>query len=185
MKRLFIAVDLDDATREAIGAIASDMRQRLDGDSKGTWVKADRLHLTLHFFGTADAALETRLRAALADAIPAAPFGVSFAGVATFPERGAPRVLWLGVREGVDQLREVQRLLSERLGVGEPREFTPHLTLARFRSAARVRYAQIAQIGRMTAAAGPCRIDRVTLYESRLSPAGPAYLPLAEAALTP
>ena len=37
----------------------------------------------------------------------------------------------------------------------------------------------------MKAVAGPCRIDRVTLYESRRSPGGPAYAALANAQLRP
>ena len=182
-KRLFLAVDIDQATREAIGAIVSALRQRLGPGVKATWVKPDRMHLTLHFFADADAPLETRILAALNHPISFCPFTVAFAGIGSFPERGAPRVLWLGVRDGVEQLRQVQDALAQRLGMSTERDFTPHLTLARFRE--RVRQGQLAPVADITAAAGPSLIDRVTLYESRLSPAGPTYTRLAEAVMTP
>jgi 2'-5' RNA ligase len=180
-KRLFLAVDIDQPTRDAIGEIATALRQRLGPGARATWVKPDRMHLTLHFFGDADASLEARLLAALEKPIPSRPFSVSFAGVGTFPDRGALRVIWLGLREGGEQLREVHDMLAERLGVGVERLFTPHLTLARFRG--RVGHTQVGQVMGVPASAGPCPIDRVTLYESRLSPAGPVYVRLADAAL--
>lgn len=55
------------------------------------------------------------------------------------------------------------------------------LTLARFGD--RVPRTKLAEIPDIPASAGPSRIDRVTLYESRLSPAGPTYVPLEEGLL--
>jgi len=216
-KRLFIAVDIDDATREQIGRISSGLRETIDTLAKASWVRPDRMHLTLHFFGDADAALEQRVREALAHPIAEPAFDLSFQGLGCFPERGSPRVLWLGIRDGAGALRRIhtalagrglRRALPER--ANEP--FTPHLTLARFRPSTRARdalrplearerilRAKSAEIADIPAFAGPSRIDRVTLYESRLSPAsldlrsgrpevarraGPTYLPLAEALLT-
>lgn len=184
-KRLFIAVGIDEATREQVGRISTCVREAL-GYTKASWVRPDRMHLTLHFFGSADAALEERVRDALAHPIGGSPFDVTFDGVGFFPERGLPRVVWLGVGAGLTQLRRLQRALV--IG-GESRvshsggSFSPHLTLARVRD--RVPRAKIAEIADIRASAGPVRIDRVTLYESRLSPAGPTYVPLAEALLLP
>jgi 2'-5' RNA ligase len=112
-----------------------------------------------------------------------AAFVLTFEGLGCFPARGSPRVLWLGVGDGVAELRRLQKGLERALGVspGHEESFTPHLTLARFRD--RVPRAKLAQIADIRAYAGPSRIDRVTLYESRLSPTGPAYLPLAHAPL--
>ncbi len=109
-KRLFIAVDIDEATREQVDRISSGVRARMAiGRMKASWVRPDRMHLTLQFFGDADAALEQRMRDALAEHITEAPFDVSFEGLGIFPERGSPRVLWLGLRDGVEALRRIQR----------------------------------------------------------------------------
>lgn len=179
-KRLFLAVDIDAATRAEIGAIAGRVRAALGDRLRASWVHPDRMHLTLRFFAAADPEREAGLVAALAHPLPVPPFDVAFRGIGFFPDRGRPRVLWIGVREGLEELRRLYTALPG--AAADP--FTPHLTLARFRQAAggssRVRQ----EIGRVQASAGPTRIDRVTLYESRLSPAGPTYLRAAEALLT-
>lgn len=198
-KRLFIAADIDDATRDAVDGIGQSLRKAIGGRTKASWVRPERMHLTLQFFGEADAAVEQRIRSALAEVLRERPFELSFEGLGIFPERGSPRVLWLGIQRGVNELRRVQQILQDRLALPLEREsFKPHLTLARFRE--RVSRARLTEIGNIRASAGPTVIDRVTLYESRLSPAsldlrsgrpevprsaGPAYLKLAEAPLQP
>lgn len=188
-KRLFIAVDIDDATRQQVGGIAEGLRAALEPHTKASWVRPDRMHLTLHFLGAVDETVEMRVRDALADPIREAPFDVTFDGVGFFPERGSPRVLWLGIRDGLAPLRRLHAALASPVGLDLSRAlrerraelFSPHLTLARFRD--RVPRGTIAEIARIPASAGPSRIDRVTLYESRLSPVGPTYVPLASAFL--
>ena len=182
-KRLFIAVDIDDPAREEIGRISAALRPRIEALTRISWVRPDRMHLTLHFFGSADAPLEQRVRDAMARPIRETAFDLAFAGLGFFPDRGSPRVLWLGIRDGLEPLRRIQRALGEQLEVPPDRDgpFTPHLTLARLKD--RVPRTKAAKIADIPAVAGPSRIDRVTLYESRLSPAGPTYVPLAAALL--
>ena len=198
MKRVFIAVDVDEPTRDAIGRISADLRQRLDAGGKVSWVRSDRMHLTLHFEGHADDVMEQRLLAALAEPFAEAPFMLSFFRLGLFPPHGSPRVLWLAIRDGLTELQRLEQMLAGRIAgrgvvgravVGRDlsralrkQPFKPHLTLARFRD--RVSRARLQEIAAIPASAGPCRIDRVTLYESRLSPAGPTYSRLAESALT-
>jgi RNA 2',3'-cyclic 3'-phosphodiesterase len=63
----------------------------------------------------------------------------------------------------------------------EQRAFSPHLTLGRFREPGTVRDRQILS-GVSVPTAGACTVDRLTLYQSRLSPKGPTYTPIAHAA---
>ena len=184
-KRLFIAVDIDEATRAEVQRIAAHVRTVVEQNTKASWVRADRMHLTLHFLGHVDGAMEDRVRGALEQPFEVAAFAITFDRLGVFPDRGSPRVLWLGVRDGLDCLRRIHAALASRLGIGPDREgpYTPHLTVARFRD--RVPRGKLAGLGDIQASAGPSRIDRVTLYESRLSPAGPTYLPLAAARLGP
>ena len=184
-KRLFVAIDVDEVTRGAVEDISTSLRQdpRTQKLGRATWVNKKRMHLTLHFVADADQGMQDRLRAAVARPLPIAPFTLGFQDLGFFPARGSPRVLWLGISDGLDQVRrvhqEIERRLGSRQGAKDP--FNPHLTLARFRD--RVSRDQIAEIAAFPAAAGPSPIDRVTLYESRLSPQGPTYVALAEAPL--
>jgi 2'-5' RNA ligase len=181
-KRLFIAVDIDAATREQIGAISAAIRAAVD--ARASWVRPDRMHLTLQFFAAADDALEDRINGALTEPLRARSFDIAFDGCGLFPERGSPRVLWLGIGAGLADIQRVQREVQDRLHLPAERGvFVPHLTLARFRD--RVPRGRVAGMGDIPARAGPSRIDRVTLYESHLSPAGPAYLRLRETPLQP
>ena len=181
-RRLFIAIDIDEATRNDIGRVSDEVRSSIMPAVKASWVKPDRMHLTLHFFGTVEHEAEQQIRDALSRPIAQRSFDVSFDGVGTFPARGSPRVLWLGVGRGGDELRRLHDELGRRLRT-PPEDYSPHLTLARIRD--RVPRASVARIASLPAVAGPCRIDRVTLYESRLSPAGSTYIRLVEAALKP
>jgi 2'-5' RNA ligase len=185
-KRLFIAVDIDGPTRDEIGRISAALRERMGRDAKVTWVQPDRMHLTLQFFGDADDVLEGQVLSVLTEPIREPPFDLSFHGLGSFPERRSPRILWLGIGDGFEEIRRVHQILVGRdLGraTGNAgRTFKPHLTLARFRTPVRARVVDLQGI---RASAGPSRIDRVTLYESRLSPKGPTYLRVAEAPLQP
>lgn len=182
-KRLFIAVDIDDATRQQVGRVAAGVREAVGKQIRASWVHLERMHLTLHFLGGADATLEQRARDGMTRPFSESAFDVTFDGLGRFPERGSPRVLWLGIRDGLESLRRIQRILAEQLQVGPDHQgpFTPHLTLARLKD--RIPRTKLAKIAEIPAFAGPSRIDRVTLYESRLSPMGPTYIPLAEAFL--
>jgi 2'-5' RNA ligase len=181
-KRLFIAVDIDDATRQQVSRVSAGVREAV-GQVRASWVHVERMHLTLHFLGGADAALEQRARDGMARPFSESAFDVTFERLGCFPERGSPRVLWLGIRDGLEPLRRIQRVLAEQLQLRPDHQgpFTPHLTLARLKD--RIPRGKHAKIGEIPAFAGPSRIDRVTLYESRLSPMGPTYIPLAEAFL--
>jgi RNA 2',3'-cyclic 3'-phosphodiesterase len=199
-KRLFVAVDIDDPTRDAVDHLSHVLRQHPATERLGrtSWVSKDRMHLTLHFVADADAVSERVLVDALGHLVQYSSFNLMFQGLGFFPERGAPRVLWLGITQGLDKLRAIHADFSRRLrlasrsrvrvdgGEGSLAErsretFNPHLTLARFRD--RVPRERLAEITAFPAAAGPSQIDRVTLYESRLSPKGPTYTAVAEAAL--
>jgi RNA 2',3'-cyclic 3'-phosphodiesterase len=186
--RLFIAVDLSEDARQAIAVAQNRIAAALAAEeSRLKRVRPEHMHLTLVFLGrVADDDVPALVDAIGRDA-DATPFEVVFAGLGVFPPRGAPRVLWLGVADGAAALVALQRDLAQRTiarGIAlEARPFHPHLTLGRWRSSRPL------DRGRALAAGVPgpvasVRVERATLYESRLSPAGPTYTPLAHANLT-
>ena len=182
--RLFVAVDLDDEVRRKVAATIAALRTRFErrrGAPRIRWVSADHLHLTLLFIGYVprDTGRDIAERLQAPFAVPA--FDLAVGGPGTFPEAGGPRVVWLGITEGVAPLQVVAREVAARLADvefrREARPFSPHLTLGRFkeRGHAADRDALLAEQVRP---AGRCRVDHVTLYQSRLSPQGPTYVPV-------
>ncbi|HXI32185.1 MAG TPA: RNA 2',3'-cyclic phosphodiesterase [Vicinamibacterales bacterium] len=186
--RLFIAADLPDTIRVALAAEHRRIGSALaESGSSLKWVKPEQAHLTLVFIGNVDDARVPAVVEAIRADIDAPPIDAVFEGAGVFPPRGAPRVLWIGVGAGAGELVDLQRVLASRIAaLGLPledRAFHPHLTLARWRES------RPADRDRALAAAprgvvGRARIDGATLYQSRLSPAGPSYTALARATLT-
>jgi 2'-5' RNA ligase len=143
------------------------------------------MHLTLRFIGDADERRARALAAALERPLPVAPFDLTVAGVGTFPPRGRPRVIWVGVANGRETIVAIEREIAGRVdaiaGASEERGFTPHLTVARIKDAAGLN--RTICDGLEDRLLGSTRVGEVVLYESRLSSAGPAYVPLRRTAL--
>ena len=188
--RLFVAIDLDDDARKAIADAQHRIAKTLGADRSVKWVNPSHIHLTLVFVGeVADSAVPgiPEIVDALSADIDVRPFPAVFEGLGVFPPRGAPRVLWLGVGEGADEVVDLQRRVASRLArVGvmlESRPFHPHLTLARWRASRPADRKRVLSADARVPVVG-VGVDHITLYHSRLLPAGPAYLTLARANLT-
>jgi 2'-5' RNA ligase len=185
--RLFVAIELDEAAREAI---AEEQRRLADlfrqhRASLPRLVSAANMHLTLVFIGEVPEDRAQPIIGAVSAPIEVPPFGVGFGGMGVFPPRGAPRVLWLGLADGAPAVVELQEIVSSRLekvGVArEPRPFQPHLTLGRWKESR----ASDRPRGDETTPAMVARVEveSVALVQSRLSSKGPSYTVLARATL--
>lgn len=185
--RLFAALDFDAAARDAITSGQAIIRAAVDLDLR--WVQPSQLHLTLVFLGEIPDSRADAVVRSFQEPVSLPAFEVVLAGLGVFPPRGAPRAVWIGVREGESLLRalhgEVVRRMRE-AGVGVEAEeggYRPHLTLARFR---RSRPADRDAILRQTVFERGIRqkIDHATLYQSELSSGPPRYVERARANLT-
>lgn len=182
--RLFLAIDppAETATqaRRVIGRLGR-------AGVEAAWADPVRMHLTLQFLG--NDVDEIRLPAiclAMDQACAAAPpFEVEFGGVGAFPSIDHPRTIWLGVREGAEDLIRLHEALATVLGPlgypAEERRFIPHVTLGRVRpgrhwhtSAASKSLAD--EMRRLAdLAAGQTLVREVALYASQRDHTGPVY----------
>ena len=185
--RLFVAVELSDEARLAIAAEQKRIAARFNGKSMLRWVKPEQAHLTLVFLGNVDAARAPAVMESVGRDVDLPPFEMALGGLGVFPPRGAPRVLWVGVTDGAEETTLLQREIARRvtsLGIEiEERSFHPHLTIARWREsrpADRDRTLDGGSGGTLARVA----VRAATLFESKLSPAGPAYTARAHANLT-
>jgi RNA 2',3'-cyclic 3'-phosphodiesterase len=183
--RLFAAVELSDDARAAIAAEQQRIATALGEVARSLrFVRAGHMHLTLAFIGEIAEVRAGSIVEVMSADIAQAPFQLVFGGVGVFPPGGAPRVLWLGVAQGLQEVIELGALVARRLvsvGVAvEPRPFRPHLTLARWRERSRAGRPRLPE---STDGVARLDVEAVMLYHSRLSPEGPSYTALASARL--
>jgi RNA 2',3'-cyclic 3'-phosphodiesterase len=135
--RLFVALEIPSAVRDNLAALIDELRKTDASGSKFRlrWVRPENLHVTLKFIGHIDVARLDSVRPALAQVRSDSPVDIEFRGTGFFPGEKRPRVLWVGIK-GSPKLPALAGEMDKRLeplGIPrETREFTPHLTLARF-----------------------------------------------------
>lgn len=166
--RLFIAID----PPPAVAAAAAALRAPLPG---ARWVREDQLHLTLRFLGEVREEAIAALRRDLAT-VKGQFFALALRGVGVFPPprpRKPARVLWTGVAPA-GPIRALAGAIAAALGTdaeNDEREFSPHLTLARFREPPGA--ALEAFLARHAAFSTPSwRVEEYHLYRSTLGAAG-------------
>ena len=175
MRRLFIALGLPNAVRDALTAL----REDLDG---ARWTPPDHLHCTLRFLGDTPEERIPYLEAALGG-IAAPPLALRLDGLTAFPSPRAPRVLVARLAPD-DALADLQRRIEAAvrdLGFApEDRPFRPHVTLARLK---RPGTRAVPAYLRSHDAGAPFAADAFHLYASTLTPAGAVHERLASFSL--
>ena len=183
--RSFVAVEITEEARRRFADLA---RLARDTGAHVSWVKPEGIHLTLAFLGdvpgTTLDALHTAMDVVASD-VP--PFRYEIAGIGSFGNPRAPRIIWAGVREDSGVLARLQSRLAEEIrGLGIPledRAFVPHVTVARIRSARNIEgLLESIQVAREWPF-GWVPVERVVLVASRLTPQGPVYNDLYASAL--
>lgn len=191
--RLFVAAEPSEQVRASAAASVARLRDRLEAAGAGgglRWVPANHLHLTVWFMGEVSEARAGAVLDAIRPALDVPAFDLHLAGFGVFPPSGPPRVLWMGVTGGLEELAAAHDQVGARLAPWgfppEARAYSAHLTVARIKEApkgaARAALRQV--IADQAADAGLCRIGQLTVFRSRTSPKGALYEPLLRVPLS-
>jgi RNA 2',3'-cyclic 3'-phosphodiesterase len=182
--RLFVSLEIPSAVRDNLTALLSELREA-DGSSsknRARWVRPENLHVTLKFIGNVDAGKLDPIRAALAEVRSGSAVEMRFRGLGFFPNEKRPRVLWAGTAASANLAPLAASIDArlEKLGIPrETREYSPHLTLARFDPpgiSQRLYAAVQASAGREF---GALRTGEFHLFDSTTRPSGAEYTRLA------
>jgi 2'-5' RNA ligase len=177
--RLFVALDIPEAARAAIGALVAKLRPAC-GDVR--WARTEGTHVTLKFIGEVPPEKIEPIKAVLAPIYLSDPIEMKFRNVGFFPNERRPRVFWAGIEAGAElgALAAAVETSLEPLGIArELRAFSPHLTLARLESPR-----GLDSLHDAISRAGPLEFGGTVakefhLYQSVLKPAGAEYTRLA------
>jgi RNA 2',3'-cyclic 3'-phosphodiesterase len=117
------------------------LRRLRDRPGAPRWVGRDLQHVTLAFFGEVPERSVAELTAEVGTALAPVDVHLRLAGAGTFPAKGDPRVLWVGVDGDVEQLSGLAAAAADAgRSVGIPverRAYRPHVTIGRWAHSAR------------------------------------------------
>jgi len=177
--RAFIAVEVAPATIANIAGAIAELKPKLPAVR---WVAPANFHLTVKFLGDIDAGQVHAIGNALELAITPFPrCTINAKGLGVFPGLRQPKIFWVGfVGDELARLRaSVDRALVPLGFSAEPREFTPHLTIGRWRQVDRSANNLKQELDRWRHRDfGATIVDQVILFQSELKPAGANYAKL-------
>jgi len=180
--RTFIALEIEDAAKDRICEIQDKIK--LSNSIKGSWVAKNNLHLTLKFLG------DTRLKyvEAVKDKIAECCKGISsikceLVKIGIFPEAKSPRVIWVGIKDETNVIANLSKKIEENifeLGFKkEKRDFKTHITICRPRQILNPdQFRLLMEELDRDFKAVEFNINKLTFFESKLTPQGSIYTPL-------
>ena len=181
--RSFVSIDVEDPQTLAQIESAISSLLSLGGDIKA--VGRENIHLTLKFLGNVESSRLSRVKSALSK-VEFSPFSAEIKGAGAFPSLSHMNVVWVGVSEGWSMVQliyeQTEKFLSEVGFRRESREFSPHITIARVKSARH--RDEIAGFLRQLEdkSFGSFKVESVRLKQSVLSSSGPKYSTLLKIA---
>lgn len=177
--RTFVAIELPEEVRRQIEMVQAILKE---AQAPVKWVEPKNVHITLKFIGEIpEERLEPLFQGVQSGLKGAGPFYLKLSGIGAFPNLKRPRVIWIGVNRGKEELVRLQQSVERNICAHgfpqEEREFSPHLTIGRVKSlwglADLVR-----RIKTVEFVSGDIIVEGVVVVRSDLTPQGPIYTTL-------
>ena len=175
--RSFIAINLNPDIKEYLTSLHTNLNVP---ESKLRWVEKNNLHLTMKFLGYISLK-QTELIKSVLKAITSkqSPFLIKLSSyIGVFPTYKMPRIIWVGIKEGTDKLKELYNSIETDLFKKDfPREekyFSGHITIGRVKyirdTANFIQIVKTIKVNNLSQEVGS-----IDLMESKLTPNGPIY----------
>jgi len=184
--RTFIGVDIGKTIRDRAVAL----QEKLSPSTNGVkWVEPQNLHVTLLFLGEVDdREIPAVCRAVSEQTAEHLPFEISVEKLGCFPHPRRPRVIWIGVGEGAQELGTLHDGLEPLLlALGcyrrEERRYRPHVTLGRVRGERPADQLAAVLAQNQDWKGGKIPVSEVLVMSSELTPQGPNYTVLSRGKL--
>jgi len=166
--RLFLAIDLPKEMKDYLFEL-----EKKPKEAKITWVSKKNLHLTLKFFGEVNKEqlleIKKRLR------FSAKPIQAYISTMGFFPNKKAPRVIWVAVEPEDEIIGLQQRLDQAFLDIfPSDQKFQSHITLGRIKSIRR-KDDFFKSVDSIKIEPRTFIIDSFQLIKSELTKTGPIY----------
>jgi len=177
--RTFIAVELPREVKREIEEVQSPLKKT---DTFVSWVKPGNVHVTLKFLGEVnEERIEDVFQGTERALKESRVFNLSLKDLGCFPNVRRPRVVWVGVDKGKEELSQMQSRIEEELFKlrfpKEERRFSAHLTIGRVKSPKNIDDLT-RRIETTKFQTEEVKVEEVVVMKSQLHPQGAIYTPL-------
>lgn len=181
--RIFVAIDFPEKIKEEIKKLLEKLKEI---DSNIKWVKPENIHITIKFLGEVAGEekienINNRLKEICSSYHN---FNISISDIGSFPDWKSPRILWLDVDEGKEELIKLARVVDKEFGdplfgvEKEKRSFNAHITIARIKKTENLEKLKSA-IDNLIFKSDKIKVQEIILMKSTLTSNGPIYEPIS------
>ena len=171
--RTFVAIEVSDKNvLNYIHKIQTEL------NIKAKPVELHNMHFTVQFLGEVSEKMIGKISDVL-NSIEFSAFSITFGSIGVFPKPNSPRVIWIGVTDGVNELEKLAEVIRSKLsdiGFSPDKKFKPHVTIFRVKN-------KIEDLPSKLEKFSSCyfvkqTVSEIKLKKSELTPNGPIYTDL-------
>jgi len=170
---MFVAIEVNHSSvLDSIQQIQSEL------NIKAKPVELHNMHFTVQFLGEVSEEMIRKISGALSS-IEFSAFSITFASIGVFPKLNSPRVIWIGVNDGVNELEKLVETIRSKLshiGFSPDKKFKPHVTIFRVKNKIEGLSNKLEKFS--SRSFGKQSVSEIKLKKSELTPNGPIYTDL-------
>ena len=171
--RTFVAIEVNNNNvLNSIHQIQSEL------NIKAKPVELHNMHFTVQFLGEVSEEMVRKISDAL-NGIEFSTFSITFTGIVAFPKPNSPRVIWIGVNDGINELEKLAETVRAKLsdlGFNPDKKFKPHVTIFRVKNKIEGISGKLEKFSSYNF--GKQTVSEIKLKKSDLTPNGPIYTDL-------
>ena len=171
--RTFVAIEV--SNKDVLNSIH---KIQTELNIKAKPVELHNMHFTVQFLGEVSEEMIRKISDTLSS-IEFSAFSISFAGIGVFPNPNSPRVIWIGVTDGINELEKLAEMIRSKLshiGFSPDKKFKPHVTIFRVKNKIEGLPDKLEKFSSYSF--GKQLISEIKLKKSELTPNGPVYTDL-------
>ena len=178
-RRVFIGIPIGGKIKSILPSLKTSIHSSRDIIR---WIPPENIHLTLSFLGNMSDQDIPNIIQSIEICITSKYFKIIIESTGVFPSANFPKILWLGIGKGADELtllqKEIERSVRKFKEISKKENFKPHITIARIRRSR----LKIDVLPFLNTVYSPIELDInfICLYESILLPKGARYTVLTE-----
>ncbi len=166
-------------TSRKLETYANKLKEDISDAVIGKWVEPQNLHITLQFIGEIEEDKRIDILYNLEEISNLfGPFNVAYTGLGAFPNTNKPRILWIGISKGTNQLKSLaNKIIKANIKSNihsDSKPFYPHVSICRINELISNKIYPALRRNKETFFMEE-EINKIALVKSSLTSVGPVY----------